>query len=102
MRPQLATLLVHDFANAETLTGTSADRSAALTVNRLYTLFVGGEAVRINVGGSSVDASTSTPYLPAGSQWTFQVDNGGEYLSVIHEDGSTSFTCHVVPSSPAP
>jgi len=103
MQPQLATQLVHDFANKVVYTGTTSQRNGtAFTVNRLYTLFVGEEAVRINQGGGSVTAASTDVYLPAGSQWTFQVDNGGDYLAIIHEDGSTTFRCHVVPSSPAP
>jgi|GEM_PF-3998362 len=101
-RPTYATEVVIDTSEEINLTGTSSQSSGALTIGRWYTLFVGAEAIRFELSSSAVTATTTSPYLAAGATLTFKADNAAQYLTAIHEDGSTSFRCHIVPSSPAP
>ena len=62
----IAALVSYETSAAQTLAGTTAQRSAALTVGRWYTLFVEGEALRFAFGASDVDASSTPEELLAG------------------------------------
>lgn len=94
-------ILECEAGDGDELSGTSADRTAALTIGSVYTLFNGpDQAICFKLGGASVTATTTSVPLPAGGQVSFQVTDATDYCSVIASDGSTAFKANVLRTSP--
>lgn len=87
-----------DFANAIKLTGTTSQATSDLVRGQWYTVYVGDTAVTITIADSAT-ADADDPILGAYVIHSFNLDAGNQ-IALFPADGSSTFTAHVVPSSP--